>query len=160
LLLADEKVATLEKEFEENQPGIILFRKTVFCDVVKQPNCKKEASRSYGEGLVVFVVGEEATHGIHKEQFENALEWIAWLQYKNDTQVKNLAILGPTFSGSFPSLAQVLVDPRTAKHLDLGHPSDGQRLAIYSGRCEQWRLGAEFPKHVRGPDCVSQLCAK
>jgi hypothetical protein len=31
LLLADEKVAALEKEFEENQPGIILFRKTVVC---------------------------------------------------------------------------------------------------------------------------------
>src|SRR6266700_961431 len=101
-LLADEKVANREKEFEESQPGIILFRKTVVCaDGVEQPNCKKEVSRSYGEGLVVFVVGEEATHGIHKEQFENALEWIAWLQSKNDTQVKNLAILGPTFSGSF-----------------------------------------------------------
>ena len=150
-LLADEKVANREKEFEESQPGIILFRKTVVCaDGMEQPNCKKEASRSYGEGLVVFVVGEEATHGIHKEQFENALEWIAWLQSKNDTQVKNLAILGPTFSGSFPSLAQVLMDPRTAKHLDLGHPSDVQRLAIYSGSASSGDSAQSFQNTFEG----------
>jgi hypothetical protein len=29
---------------------------------------------------VVFVVGDEATHGIHREQFRNALAWIATLR--------------------------------------------------------------------------------
>ena len=102
VLLADEKVATLEKEFEENQPGIILFRKSVVCsDGTVQPDCKKEASRSYGEGLVVFVVGEEATHGIHTEQFESALEWIAWLQSKNDTQVKTWPSSAPPSQAHF-----------------------------------------------------------
>ena len=150
-LLADEKVATLEKEFQENEPGIILFRKTVVCaDGTEQPDCKKEAARSYGEGLVVFVVGEEATHGIHTEQFENALEWIAWLQSKNATQVKNLAILGPTFSGSFPSLTQLLLGSRTAKHLDLGQLSDGQLLAIYSGSASSGDSAQSFQNTFEG----------
>jgi len=148
-LLADEKLANREKAFEESQPGIILFRKTALCS--KQPaDCKKEESESYSEGLIVFVVGEEATHGIHKEQFQNALEWIAWLQSGDHGQVKNLAILGPTFSGSFPSLTQVLIDRRTAKHLDLAQLTDGRRLVIYSGSASSGDAALSFQNTFDG----------
>src|SRR5579872_2054141 len=151
VLLADEKMATLETEFEEDQPGIILFRRTIVCtDGAEHPDCKQESSKSYSEGLVVFVVGEEATHGIHLEQFESALEWIAWLQSKDDTQVKNLAILGPTFSGSFPSLANALVNPRTTRHLDLSHTIGGQRLAIYSGSASSGDAAQSFQNTFEG----------
>jgi hypothetical protein len=152
MLLADEEIVNREKQFEESQPGIILFRRTLLCsDEVKQEGgCKKELPGSYNRGLIVFVVGEEATRGIHKEQFQNALEWIAWLQSKNDTRVKSLAILGPTFSGSFPSVAQMLIDPRTAKHLDLGQPSDGQRLAIYSGSASSLHAAQRFQNAFDG----------
>jgi hypothetical protein len=135
--LADEKASIREKKLKENQPGIILFRKMPRCSEAilkqKEDNCEEEVSTLYSEGLIVFVVGEEATHGIHTEQFNNALEWIRALQPKNDTVGKRLAILGPTFSGSFPSVAHVLSDPKIAKQLGLGHKENDQRLAIYSG---------------------------
>jgi hypothetical protein len=161
-LLADEKEANREKQLREEQPGIMLFRKTLECsdDELKQPGgCKEELAKSYRKGLIVFFVGEETTHGIHKEQFYNALEWIADLEPKTDVKRKRLAILGPTFSGSLPSLAAVLTDPRITdpeihdpkkadpkksvpkkadqklrELLDLWQERTDQRLAIYSGR--------------------------
>lgn len=146
-LLADEKTSNLEKELKENQPGIILFRKILDCDEnagKQQSSCKEDwgtpakkdedaLSKSYREGLVVFVVGEEATDGIHKEQFRNALAWIAALRPKTNTRGKQLAILGPTFSGSLPSLTQLLSERKITAQLDLGQTEGGQRLAIFSG---------------------------
>lgn len=138
-LFADEKASNLEKEERENQPGIILFRKTVECPEnagQQQDACKQDLgalSRPYREGLMVFVVADEATHGIHREQFQNALAWIAALQPRTDGKINRLAILGPTFSGSLPSLAQVLSEPEIITQLDLPRTQDGPRLAIYSG---------------------------
>jgi hypothetical protein len=138
-LFADERASNLEKEEREKQPGIILFRKTLDCpkNVKKQQGgCKDDLgalSKPYREGLVVFVVADEATQGIHKVQFQNALAWIASLRPTTDATIRRLAILGPTFSGSLPSVAQVLSEPQTAKQLDLPKTLDGPRLAIYSG---------------------------
>src|SRR5271165_3763523 len=145
-LLDDEKTSNLEKENKENQPGVILFRKAMDCpekpgkqqlackEVWSAPAKKDEdaLSNSYREGLVVFVVGEEATHGIHKEQFRNALAWIAALQ-PNNLKGKPLAILGPTFSGSLPSVAQILSERNITAQLDLGQTRNSQQLAVYSG---------------------------
>jgi hypothetical protein len=134
-LLADQKTSNAEKDLQEGQPGIILFRKALDCSshAPKQSsNCDYALSKSYREGLVVFVVGEEATRGIHREQFRNALAWIAALKAKA-AKVQRVAILGPTFSGSLPSLAQVLSETRITERLDLPATQDGQRLAIFSG---------------------------
>ncbi len=155
-LLSDEKAFNQEKEMKENQPGIILFRKTVDCGE-QQVDCREDSgatdkkdgnglSKSYREGLIVFVVGEEATHGIHREQFRNALEWIAVLQPKTEKNRKRLAVLGPSFSGSFPSLAQVLSEPNTADRLDLRSTTAGRRLAIYSGSVSGKNSAAAFQK--------------
>jgi len=81
-LLADQKAADLEKDQKENQPGIVLFRKAVDCagpciegsDATAKNN-EPTLLESYREGLIVFVVGEDATQGIHGEQFRNALAW-------------------------------------------------------------------------------------
>src|SRR6266446_10174363 len=161
-LLSDQKASNLEKELKENQPGLILFRKTLDCqgDAGKQQSdCKEDLgasakdedalSKSYREGLVVFVVGEEATHGIHREQFRNALAWIAALDPKKAFRIKRLAILGPTFSGSFPSLAQVLSEGKIAEPLDLGTARDGQRLAIYSGSASGKDAAQAFQEQFR-----------
>jgi hypothetical protein len=150
----DEKASNLEQDIRETQPGIILFRKTVDCgkkDSDEQKECRDDwekggLSKGYREGLVIFVVGEDATHGIHKDQFRNALEWIKALRPKTDTQGKPPAILGPTFSGSLASLTQVLSEPKIRGQLNLsgtqgkttepwgtGKNLDSQRLAIYSG---------------------------
>ena len=161
-LLSDQKASNLEKELKENQPGLILFRKTLDCqgDAGKQQSdCKEDLgasakdedalSKSYREGLVVFVVGEEATHGIHREQFRNALAWIAALDPKKAFRIKRLAILGPTFSGSFPSLAQVLSEGKITEPLDLGTARDGQRLAIYSGSASGKDAAQAFQEQFR-----------
>src|SRR6266851_2947117 len=145
-LLTDEKASNLEEELKENQPGIILFRKALECvDAAGKPklDCKEtwsavmtkdgdDLSNSYRQGLVVFVVAEDATHGIHKEQFRNALEWIRALQPKID-KGKPLAILGPTFSGSLTSVTQILSEKKIAAQLDLGQARNSQLLAVYSG---------------------------
>ena len=145
-VLADEKTANLEKEIKEKQPGIILFRKALDCpeNAGEQGNCKEvwdaaakkdenALSSSYRQGLVVFVVGEEPTHGIHKDQFRNALAWIASLQRGADIEGKPLAILGPTFSGSLPSVTQILSEQNITAQLDLGQTRNSQQLAVYSG---------------------------
>ncbi|HMI53391.1 MAG TPA: hypothetical protein VK525_17895 [Candidatus Saccharimonadales bacterium] len=161
-LFLDEKAANREKELKETQPGIILFRKTIDCgkrdagaddkkNQAKQKDCRDDwekgrLSQSYREGLVVFVVGEEATHGIHEEQFRNALGWIKALRPTTEGGGKPLAILGPTFSGSLPSLKQVLSETNSRRGLNLvvepqtsaqksGFPKtpDGGRLAVFSG---------------------------
>jgi hypothetical protein len=159
-LFLDEKAAGRERELKEDQPGIILFRKTVDCgskdskekkDQDKQKECKKDwekggLQKPYSEGLVVFVVGEEATHGIHSDQFRNALAWMDALQVKIDPRGKRVAILGPTFSGSLPSLTQVFSVQTIKKQLGLrltsqtevkqaatGETPDVPRLAVYSG---------------------------
>lgn len=119
-LFADENASNLVKEERENQPGIILFRKSL-------------DSNPYRGGLVVFVVGDEATHGIHREQFRNALAWIKALRPRPDVQGKPLAILGPTFSGSLPSLEQVLKEQKITEQLDLRETPARPPLAIYSG---------------------------
>ena len=132
--LADEKASIQEKKLKENQPGIILFRRMPRCSeemIRKGESCKEEVSTLYNYGLIVFVVGEEATQGIHAAQFKNALEWIGVLQPHKTIAGNRVAILGPTFSGSFPSVAHVLGDPKVARKLGLGQKD--RRLAIYSG---------------------------
>jgi hypothetical protein len=132
-LLADEKAANREKQMKEDQPGIILFRKTLECpeEELKGDRCNSEFSKLYPKGLIVFVVGEEATHGIHREQFYNALEWITTLQQRAEINWKQLAVLGPTFSGSLPSVAEVL--SKIKAPLELQQNRTKQKLAIFSG---------------------------
>jgi hypothetical protein len=171
-LYIDEKAANTEREFKETQPGIILFRKTMDCgnkklkkekgheeeeareeleEHEKQEKCREDwekggLSKSYREGLIVFVVGEEATHGIHRDQFRNALAWIQALRLQTDPKGKPLAILGPTYSGSLSSLAEMLSETKIKAQLNLASTPgktpdnadpckdrDDNRLAIYSG---------------------------
>jgi hypothetical protein len=79
----------------QREPGVILFRK------VKADHL-----------LLLFLVGETPTSGIHKVAFQNALQQIGELAgwSRSDTQKpeKPLRIIGPTFSGSADSLALML----------------------------------------------------
>ncbi len=87
VLLDDQRNAEDLRKTRESQPGVIAFR-----DAAKEP--------PYSTGLIVFVVGEKPTGGISDDQFENAVKWIRQLGAPND----EVRILGPTFSGSLPSL--------------------------------------------------------
>jgi hypothetical protein len=98
----DEDKAQERKEQQEDQPGILLFRRSL--------HGQNPHLRPFEYGLAVLIVGEEPTGGIHRRQFENAVEWVAALQPHTDAAdwPPPLQILGPSFSGSIPSLVELL----------------------------------------------------
>jgi hypothetical protein len=83
-------------------------------------------------------VGEEPTRGIHRGQFENAVAWIEKLQ-KHGTKSSPVGILGPTFSGSLPSLGELLAADKL-----VGRLSGGKGLAIYTGSASSRDDGRRF----------------
>jgi len=142
--LADEDQADDRKELVEEQPGILVFRKN-------SPKDTSEANdplAPYRDGLIVFVVGEDPTRGIHTEQFTNALEWIKKLKGLNSKHRARTAILGPTFSGSFPSLAKLLSE---------GDSPAAAPRAIYSGTANDGRSILQFDQASKSDSKLSKL---
>jgi hypothetical protein len=106
--IVDEDKAEKRTEEEEDQPGILLFRRKSHKTGPQDP--------PFESGLAVLIVGEEPTGGIHRRQFENAVQWIAALQPGAEQEHKlPVQILGPSFSGSIPSLAELLRNPTVAR---------------------------------------------
>lgn len=139
MLLDDQDKSDKRREQEEDQPGFLLFRGPLV-----DPYPKGIPDNSpFGEGLLVLIVGEEPTGGIHRRQFENAIEWITALQPIPDKH-DPVQILGPTFSGSIPSLAQLLQEekPNLAERV-------GEHLHIFSGTVTS-KPGAEWLDEVSG----------
>ncbi len=125
-LLQDQDEAEDRKEKRENQPGILLFRGS--------------GQSPYQRALIVFVVGEEPTGGIHRPQFENAVAWIKALQQPTDKRT-SVAILGPTSSGSFASLVDLL-----AKTDGVSSLNAGAGFSVYSGSTSSREDGELFAK--------------
>jgi hypothetical protein len=128
--LQDQDEADDRKDAREEQPGILLFRKALSGNV---PN----SDDPYKNGLAVFVVGDDPTDGVHRKQFQNATAWIAALKHLGGSGAPYYelpdSILGPSFSGSLPSLAALLNDiPLGANGVAL--PQDERKpISIYSG---------------------------
>ncbi len=125
-LLEDQDELDDRKSKREEQPGILLFRNQ------KQPY--------YNRALIVFIVGEEPTRGIHRPQFQNAVAWIKALRNPDDRR-SSVAVLGPTFSGSLPSLQELLEGDPSVRALN-----QGKELAIYSGSASSGTDGRQFAK--------------
>ncbi len=121
LLLKDRDIAENRRDDREEHPGILLFRRSV--DQLAQ-----SAASPFNDFLIVFVVGEDPTGGIHRHQFQNAVAWISQIKAKQKPEDRSpTQILGPSFSGSLPSLLQVLAaNPRLQTNLS--------GLDIYSGQ--------------------------
>jgi hypothetical protein len=138
--IADQDEADSRKGDQEAQPGIMLFRRSLRAG--QSDSCANAPGPPYCGGLVVFVVGEEPTNGIHRTQFRNAAAWIAKLQGKQGSDgVLPSRILGPSFSGSIPSLASLIHDLRT---------SSDEKIQVYSGnvsgpRALEWFQSAVDP---------------
>jgi hypothetical protein len=81
----------------QSLPGLLTFRKP----------------RSH-EHLFVWLVGESPTGGIAKDQFSQAMDWIAHAVPEQTNPPTPLRILGPTFSGSLSSLASLLTSDKGA----------------------------------------------
>lgn len=95
------KAADAERGERINMPGLLLFR--------------KQGSMSPEELLLVFLVGETPTSGINRFALEAASNYANDLakDYENDNlpicgNSRCRAILGPTFTGSVPSLSDFL----------------------------------------------------
>jgi hypothetical protein len=133
----DQDKAEKRKQQQEDQPGILLFRRLLRDQV--------SATQPYEKGLAVLIVGEEPTGGIHRRQFENAVEWIDALQ-PNAPQAKlpPLQILGPTFSGSIPSLVELL---QSKINILANRPAP---LRIFSGSVSSNTAVGWLQKVVRG----------
>lgn len=95
--LQDQQLAEELQKIQREMPGVMVFR---------QGLDKSKDLPAYESGLIVFLVGEQPTGGIDDDQFDNALAWIARLG--GFSSEKPLRILGPTFSGSLPSLRRIL----------------------------------------------------
>jgi hypothetical protein len=81
----------------QKEPGYILFRRPI------NNNRKPQL-------LLIFIVGETPTAGIHKEALLSALHQIDALRTSERQEKERIKILGPTFSGSAESLRTVLVN--------------------------------------------------
>jgi len=134
-LLVDQDEADDRKTKREDQPGILLFRNSK-----ETPGAPYTPYTPYKKALIVFIVGEEPTRGIHRKQFENAVAWIKALQ-KHGTKGSRVSILGPTFSGSLPSLEELL----SADNL-VSQFNGGTKLAIYTGSASSRDDGRRFAK--------------
>jgi hypothetical protein len=104
---ADVRVRLLQNTYQggkEGLPGLMIFHGM-------PENGKTEIRRD----LFVFVVGETPTGGINRSQFHmavKAIQDICWGEpaCKPSATTGSLFILGPTFSGSLYSLANILGD--------------------------------------------------
>jgi hypothetical protein len=126
-LINDQDKAEKSKEQREDQPGFLLFR----ARLDQNPADSSAGDHPFENGLAVLIVGEEPTGGIHRRQFENAVQWIAALQPEPvEPNHLPLQILAPSFSGSIPSLVELLRQPETAGIL---LARAGPHLRIFSG---------------------------
>jgi hypothetical protein len=94
--LPDQQAADDLLSFQESQPGILVFRNSL----------NQQGDSPYKGGLAVFIVSELPTGGVNQGQFDNALAWMERLGALSPE--RDLRILGPTFSGSLPSLYRSL----------------------------------------------------
>ena len=107
-------------------PGLILFRKS------RRLPSTGSYDDSYTHGLFVFLVGEKPTTGINQIQWKNAL---AWINLHTKGPDRTLRVLGPTFSGSAPSVARTLIDLTE-------HPGNISNILLYTGTirgCSSYR---------------------
>jgi hypothetical protein len=90
-----------QQEYQDNKealPGLMIFRYAI--------------AKNLNTPLYVFVVGETPTGGVNKDQFRTALDLISGLPKSGSHPLPGqLRIIGPTFSGSLYSLAQLLEPP-------------------------------------------------
>jgi hypothetical protein len=128
--LSDQLSAEDAEEDQEKQPGVLVFR-----------NPPSEILATGGEGgLVVFVVSESPTGGINRQEFINSLAWIQQLeQLPADREIK---LLGPTFSGTLPSLYE-------AMHIPKSGPFGGSlNFTVFSGGVSSEPMYSWFKKQV------------
>ncbi len=91
------------------EPGLMLFRSPAVRNPVKQSN---------EDLMIVFLVGETPTDGIHNAAFQSAVSQIctvrASFKFAAPPDYPAIKVLGPSYSGSSNSLAFAIEDARAA----------------------------------------------
>ena len=109
---------------QEELPGLMIFRPA--------------APLTLNQSLFIFVVGETPTGGVNKKQFNTAVQAIAAA-----AKGTPLRIIGPTFSGSLYSLAQLLNNELPSGKFN--------SIVIRSGTVSSWNTTQCFEKEwLRG----------
>ena len=134
----DQNAENEDTSRRELCPGMILFRQSMHRSTAQRYD------DTYTHGLFVFLVGERPTTGINRVQWDNALQWIQEHADKERAD-RALRVLGPTFSGSVPSVARALVNPG-------GQAGNFSNVLLYTGTmhgCSSFRwLTDELHKWV------------
>lgn len=125
--------ARRDRQKRLKSPGILLFRKRTVLTPKEQL-------------LVVFLVGERPTNGIDRASFETALEMALQLS----PRLKRFRVVGPSFSGSLPTLRLFLNDQKLWKGR-LQHKRTP--FTFISGQTTNTRELKSF-----GPDKPDTLC--
>lgn len=130
------------REHREDFPGLMIFRAAGETWHVKEANT-----------LFVLVVGETPTGGIRKVQFKNALRMIREIRGADaiPEKLKDLRILGTTFSGSLASIKQVW-----NRELERGPSGEFPKILIHSGTASSWESTSDFRKFLIGKDASQE----
>jgi hypothetical protein len=99
------------------------------------------------EILIVFLVGESPTRGVEPAEFRRAFEWLWHLDGEWQTNNTEVAILGPTFSGSAWSLKRAIegLAKREPESLLWGRPVRIVSGTATGGRVERTLEAAGYP---------------
>ncbi|ADW68977.1 hypothetical protein [Granulicella tundricola] len=116
----------------EDYPGIIIFRPPPLPQVPPEAALPAQVPGEIDpqKPLVVFVIGDSPTSGVNQTQFQKAVGQF----HRIAAGLQTLKIIGPTFTGSGPSLSALLAE---AKKKDLA----AVRVNIASGSVSDGRCG-------------------
>ena len=143
----------------EREPGVILFREAQWAP----------SNGPAPDVIILFLVAETATSGIHQEPFRRAATFAtAWHEAVRRERTRSgplrLRVLGPTFSGSAPSLRmgiETAIDDARERGLQMAvdvvsgsATSDGNK-GLIEGAVADTRYPVRFRATVL-PDSVAQ----
>ena len=99
-------------QLHAKEPGVLLYRR------VLQSKGLSTETRTGDRLLLVYLVGELPTSGLHKQAFQESLEEIQYVSKARGLITPRIMIVGPTFTGSAPSLSSLM---KRAIHSQAGY---------------------------------------
>lgn len=159
----DFRVRLKQEDYQgkrENYPGVLVFH---FRESLVQSDSenKSQAQKDQLHGpLLVFLVAETPTGGISRQQFRNAIAAMEGICKRDCDQsiqkTGELSILGPTFSGSFYSLRDILLELKETLRsvvIHSGSASDNQSIRWFGDLQKQsFPVKVKFRTFVEGND--------
>jgi hypothetical protein len=115
---------------QEEQPGILVFRQSA-----------EKGELDFGPRvLMVFLAGETPTAGVNPSQFQLARAYMRAIHEPAD----EVRVLGPTFSGSFYSLVELLKEDRVQGKVPGYRFRSGTATGTLDGETLQRQTGVTF----------------